>query len=172
VDLQLRHGVATAARAHYEKSLASFRAYPDFAIVCLSKLGDPENGMHDGWTTFEYAGVLLGYAKKAQNRVATHHALRCMGDFFFGRGDDDTALNLFTTALDGFTAMDVHRSKGQCLVRIAEIYERRGQREQWAELLQEARGMFEKSSQKNQAAILEVRLERGEHAFTDGVQGP
>jgi hypothetical protein len=43
-------------------------------------------------------------------------ALQFLGDVFLAQGEEYTALNLFTVALEGFTAMDVHRSRAECML--------------------------------------------------------
>ncbi|KAJ7450392.1 hypothetical protein FB451DRAFT_1566603 [Mycena latifolia] len=158
-DLQLRQGRQADAAAFYHKSLEEYRGRrPLFALMCLSKLADREHRMHDDATTFEHALVLLGYAKKLSDLIATRHALRCIGDIFAAQGDDDTALNLFMVALDAFSSMDVPRQRGACLVRIADALERRGNIDQATDMLREARVMFDRSSQANHVARLDVRL--------------
>ncbi|KAJ7500087.1 hypothetical protein FB451DRAFT_1207445 [Mycena latifolia] len=160
-NLQLRQGLKVEAKAYYQRSLEKYRRRrpdPPLAIACLSKLGDLEYGLNDEMTTFGYAVDLLAYGNKLSDRVATNHALRCIGDIFAAQGDDETALNLFMVARDGFSSMDVHRHKGVCLVRIADILERRGSPERARDVLQEARMMFETSSQAGQVAIIDSRL--------------
>ncbi|KAJ6526740.1 hypothetical protein B0H19DRAFT_1275590 [Mycena capillaripes] len=157
-DLQFNRNHKAEARACYEKWFSRLRAYPDFALVCLSKLGDLECGMHDSGPTFAYALILLGYARKTGNQVMIHHALRCIGDICAATGDDTTALILFSTALDGFSAMDVHQKIGECLVRMGGVLERRGKFAEAFDLLRRARVMFEKSSQSAQVSAIDQQL--------------
>ncbi|KAJ7459294.1 hypothetical protein FB451DRAFT_1272453 [Mycena latifolia] len=158
-DMQLRQGWRADAAEYYQKSLSEHRGRRlALAVVCLSKLADLEHGMHDESTTFGYALVLLGCARKLSDLVATHHALRCIGDIFAARGDGDIALNLFMVAQDGFSLMGVYRQKGVCLLRIAEIFERRGTIDEAADLLRDARIMFERSSQATQVALIDETL--------------
>ncbi|KAF7345042.1 CTLH domain-containing protein [Mycena venus] len=159
-DLQLRQGWKADAAAYYKQALKECWGHrPTIVVACLSKLGDVEHGMHDARTTFGYAVALLGYARKLLDEVATHHALRCIGDIFAARGDDDTALNLFQTAFDGFSAMGVYRHQGVCLVRIADVFERRGDFERATNFLEKAKVMFERSSQADKIALIESKLE-------------
>jgi tetratricopeptide (TPR) repeat protein len=157
-DLQLRRDQKAEARACYEKWFSRFRTQPDFALVCLSKLGDLEYGMHDRSVTFGYALALMAYAQRSENLVSIYHALRCIGDIFAAEGDDATAVNLFTAALGGFSEMDVHRNKGECLVRIAGVLERRDELTEAASLLRQARILFDRSSQAAQISRIDQRL--------------
>ncbi|KAJ7084667.1 hypothetical protein C8R44DRAFT_821859, partial [Mycena epipterygia] len=74
-------------------------------------------------------------------------SLRCLGDIFVAEHDEETALTLFKIALDGFTFMDVHRCKADCMVRIAGILEHQGQTTMATEVWKKARTLFQWSSQ-------------------------
>ncbi|KAJ7488073.1 hypothetical protein FB451DRAFT_1081691 [Mycena latifolia] len=119
-DLQLRQGHKADARRFYETRFAQNRDRSGVVIECLHQLGDPTHwhGMCNPETTLGYAMALVGYTRNGGSQLEAHHALRCLGDIFLADGDADTARNLFTAALQGFTAMGVHLSIAQCSARL------------------------------------------------------
>ncbi|KAJ7265196.1 hypothetical protein C8J57DRAFT_1230218 [Mycena rebaudengoi] len=88
----------------------------------------------------------------------TMQAFRCLGQIFSAQGDDDTALRLFNVALDGFTFMDVHRWRADCMVRIAGILNGRGEVMKAFGLWKAARPLFERSSQMKDMIKLDAKL--------------
>ncbi|KAJ6545023.1 hypothetical protein DFH09DRAFT_1172482 [Mycena vulgaris] len=157
-DLQLRKGLTAEPRQIYERCFSSYRSRSDMAIMCLDKLSDPRYGLNDVPSTFTYAVVLFGFGRKSQNLVAIHTALRCLGDVFSVQGDEETAASLFAVALDGFTAMDVHRSRADCMVRLGEFARRQGDNAQAVSLWTEARPLYGKASQVTEVASIDERL--------------
>jgi hypothetical protein len=86
-------------------------------------------------------------------------ALYCVGQILSAQGDVNAALSILTVALDGFTFMDVHRWRGDCMVQIAGIMEQRGATKQSVELLKAARPLFERSSQANNITQIDAKLQ-------------
>jgi hypothetical protein len=72
--------------------------------------------------------------------------------------DDETALNLFRTVLEGGTKMDIHRLRAECMVGIGEIMLRRGDSTQAREMWAAAHPFFLRSSRMKDAASVEKRL--------------
>jgi hypothetical protein len=91
-------------------------------------------------------------------RLGLHKALQFLGDVFQAWGDQETAISLFAVALDGFTLMDVHRSRAECMVRLGDISKWNMDELKTAELWETARPLFERSSQKQQLAALDLKL--------------
>ncbi|KAJ7115227.1 hypothetical protein C8R44DRAFT_794269, partial [Mycena epipterygia] len=54
--------------------------------------------------------------------------------------------------------MDVHRGRGDCMLRLGDIAKNRGDLVKAAELWKEARPLFEKSSQAKDMAKIDTRL--------------
>jgi hypothetical protein len=79
-------------------------------------------------------------------------AFRCLGQIFSAKGDDETALSLFNVALDGFTFMDVHHWRADCMVQIAGIMNNCG------EVMKAARPLFERSSQMKDITKIDAKL--------------
>ncbi|KAJ7463193.1 hypothetical protein FB451DRAFT_1180293 [Mycena latifolia] len=109
--------------------------------------------------------VYLGYAKKLENKLALHQALQFIGDVFQAEGDSATSMALFTVALEGFTWMDVHRSRAECMLRLGDLAKGQGDVSKAIELWKLARPLFERSSQAKQVTQIDGRL----GAITDDV---
>ncbi|KAJ7903069.1 hypothetical protein B0H13DRAFT_1882329 [Mycena leptocephala] len=54
----------------------------------------------------------------SKQKLGIHKALKFLGDASLADGDGDTAVSLFTIALEGFTHMDVHRSRAECMLQL------------------------------------------------------
>jgi hypothetical protein len=126
-------------------------------MYCLETLADVTrwNGFHGAsiWPI-----VLLVYSLKSRAKLGVHKALQFLGDVFYSQNDEDTAAILFTLALEGFTYMDVHRSKAECMLRLGDISKGHGNLLKAVGLWEMARPLFERSSQANQVAIIDKRL--------------
>jgi hypothetical protein len=121
-------------------------------------LADLSTEMNDLPTTCKWAVIFLGTALKMKGRLATVKAFRCFGQIFAAEGDDQSALSLFSVALDGFTFMDVHRWRADCMVHIANILERQGQAMKSIALWKRARPLFEISSPRKDIAQIDAKL--------------
>ena len=76
---------------------------------CLERLGDVQKWNAMYWT-YTWPTVYLVYASKARQKRAICQGLQFLGDVVLANGDQNTAVSLFTVALEGFTQMDIHRS--------------------------------------------------------------
>ncbi|KAJ7234819.1 hypothetical protein C8J57DRAFT_1248965 [Mycena rebaudengoi] len=85
-------------------------------------------------------------------------AFRCLGQICSTEGDDETALRLLNVALDGFTFMDIHRWRADCMVRIADILNNPGEVMKAVEPWKAARPLFKRSSQLKDATKLAAKL--------------
>ncbi|KAJ7867545.1 hypothetical protein B0H14DRAFT_2572837 [Mycena olivaceomarginata] len=65
----------------------------------------------------------LAYTLRPQvrSRLLVHQALRRLGDLLMGQGADDTALSVLMVALEGFTQMDVHQSRAECMQAMGNV---------------------------------------------------
>jgi hypothetical protein len=77
---------------------------------------------------------------------------------FLMQNDEDTAISLFTVALEGFTYMDVHRSRAECMLRLGDILKSHSDMLKAIELWTTARSLFERSSQAKQVQCVDERL--------------
>ncbi|KAJ7602167.1 hypothetical protein DFH06DRAFT_1351598 [Mycena polygramma] len=67
-------------------------------------------------------------------------------------------MNLLNVALEGFTYMDVHRSRAECMLHLGEIYKGRGDLLKVVELWDTARPLFERSLQGKEVKKIDERL--------------
>ncbi|KAJ6620063.1 hypothetical protein B0H10DRAFT_1115979 [Mycena sp. CBHHK59/15] len=152
-DLSLREDDTAAALSAYARIFAALRECDDeLACHCLTKLAD---------TDAQWAVVFVAFALRApgRNMLAAHHALRCLGEACAELGaDDDTALSVFGAALEGYTQMDVHRSRGECMLHMGDIYARREECAQAKELWTAARALFDCSQQARNVVEIDKRL--------------
>jgi tetratricopeptide (TPR) repeat protein len=158
-ELCLRDGAFGTVKAMFEKCFAlSLTIDTDLALLCLERLGDLSIGMNDIQNTLRWTGIFLGLALKCKDKRQTIQAFRCLGQIFSAKGDDETALNLFNVALDGFSFMDIHRWQADCMVRIADILQARGEVIRAVGLWKIARPLFERSSQMGDIVMIDAKL--------------
>ncbi|KAJ7869258.1 hypothetical protein B0H13DRAFT_2557866 [Mycena leptocephala] len=156
-DLHLREGNSLAAKVILVRCLKGILEYSQIQTYCLERLGNTSYwGDLDGmssWTT-----VFLVHSLKRKERLGIHKALRSLGDIFLAQHDEHTAISLFTVALEGFTQMDVHRSRAECMLRLGDIFMGHGDMLKAVEFWERARPLFERSSQAKQVQHLNERL--------------
>ncbi|KAJ7503655.1 hypothetical protein B0H11DRAFT_561417 [Mycena galericulata] len=159
--VDIREGLLVEAKLSLERAFALTRGNDqEISILCLNKLGDPTSQLSDIHTTFGWTLGLLAFAQTGENTIAIYHALRCLGDIFLAQDDDGTVLSLFQVAFDGFTAMDIHRSKGDCAVWMGDIFHRQGNEQKAVELWKIARPLFVRSSQLQDVARIDERIRK------------
>ncbi|KAF8144179.1 hypothetical protein K438DRAFT_1993065 [Mycena galopus ATCC 62051] len=159
-DLLLREGDATGARVEYIRLFASARGRDDeIACYCLVKLADPTN--FPDTETAQWAMIFLAFAlhPRVRSRLMLNHALRRLGDVLVRQGTDETALSVLTIALEGFTQMDVHRSRAECMRTIGDVYVRCGELGKAREMWEAAWPLFEYSEQKKEVARIVKKLQ-------------
>jgi hypothetical protein len=105
-----------------------------------------------------WATVYLAHSLKFKEKLGINKALQFLGDIFLAQGDEDMAVSLFIVALEGFTYMDVHCSRAECMLRLGDISKRCGDLLKAGEFWEMARSLFERSSQGNQVEQVDKRL--------------
>ncbi|KAJ7471075.1 hypothetical protein FB451DRAFT_1559550 [Mycena latifolia] len=141
--LYLQRGDTTRARSLFEQCISKSRTlYTDVPVFCLSVLGDPRNGMYSPANTFHWAVVYFSSARILKHWPDVFQALRYLADAHAAADDDETALNLFHTALEGATQMDIHRLRAECMMGIGDINMRGGDLAQARKMWEEARPLF------------------------------
>ncbi|KAJ7482690.1 hypothetical protein FB451DRAFT_1442265 [Mycena latifolia] len=156
--LAVNEGDLLKAATIFQTCLQSaWGTYTEAASYCLEKLGNTSLWMADSsnWTV-----TFLVHSLKFKQKLEIHKALQFLGDVYLRDGDQQTAISLFTFALDAFTKMDVHRSRAECMLRLGDISELHGDLPKAVKLWKTARPLFERSSQTKQAAHLDERLGR------------
>jgi tetratricopeptide (TPR) repeat protein len=157
-QVQLLQGNIPLAREALERCLSSSQETKDAQVTgfCLTLLADIQNGMHSPLATMKWAVVYLAFGMTTKNKIFTTKALRCIGDLLVT--EYETALNLFSAALDAFTFMDIHRDRADCMVRMAEIFESRGEMEKCVDLWRKARPLYERSCQEKEIIKIDAKL--------------
>ncbi|KAJ7079301.1 hypothetical protein B0H15DRAFT_914174 [Mycena belliarum] len=156
-DLFYLNGELRKAVEGYEAALKS-AGWVDLGIIAIEKLTNVSLKTGDLRSALRYSVLLLAAAGRAHDFAATHQAVRCLGDILLETGDENTALSLFQIALSGFKLMGIHRGTGDCLIRIGDVLNSRGERSEAREMWAEARPMFMKSSQNPDVARCDERL--------------
>jgi tetratricopeptide (TPR) repeat protein len=160
-DLTLREADVSPAMQLFQECLnLAWGKENQVVTFCLERLADPGR-WHALGCAPTWPAVFLSHAQKSREKLALHKALLCLGDLFIAQGDDDTAHSLFTVALHGFTRMDVHCSKGQCLLRLGDLARKNRNFSYATELWRTARPLFERSSQAKDVAQIDARLVGG-----------
>jgi hypothetical protein len=102
--------------------------------------------------------IYFGYAYKSNDTLALHKALLFLGDVFITNEEYETANNLYLLALEGFTYMDVHRSRAQCMMRLGDLANKQGHTSTAIDLWKTARPLFERSLQSKDIAQIDAKL--------------
>ncbi|KAJ7131092.1 hypothetical protein C8R44DRAFT_904130 [Mycena epipterygia] len=171
-DLHLREGNEMTAQALFQQCLNAVWGYDIEAIsYCLERLADMGR-----WTSttnswpYRWPVMYLVHAQKTKEKLAFYKALCCIGQVFLSMEDTHTAHNLFVVALEGFTYMDVHRRRADCMLHLGDISKHRGDLMKAEELWKQARPLFERSSQTKEMAKIDTRLALVEQEISDAHQ--
>ncbi|KAJ7729748.1 hypothetical protein B0H16DRAFT_1734051 [Mycena metata] len=95
---------------------------------------------------------------EAKEKLGIYKALQFIGDVHLMQNDEISAVSLFTVALDGFTYMDVHRSRAECIIRLGDIAKKNGDLLKALELWETAKPLFECSSQAKRVQDIDERV--------------
>lgn len=158
-ELELYQGHFQSACSKFEECLSrSLGVHADIPVWCLAALGDPRHKMDTAWNTLLWAMIYLAAVQKKHDLVATFQALRRLADLFVVFNDEETALNLFNTVLEGATNIDIHQLRAECMAGIGDIMSHRRDMVKAKEMWEAAYPLFIRSSQIKDAAAIEVRL--------------
>ncbi|KAJ7108902.1 hypothetical protein C8R43DRAFT_1139829 [Mycena crocata] len=154
-------GDTEAARVAFERCLSKSRGvYTDVEELCLSSLAEPRYKMYGPEETFRWGVVHLAFSWKLKDCVATFNTLRRLGNVYAELNDDQTALALFQTAMQGATEIGIPPLRAECTVGIGHLMERRHELLQAKALLQAAHPLYITSSRWNDAVAVQERLDR------------
>ncbi|KAJ6452118.1 hypothetical protein C8R45DRAFT_1083548 [Mycena sanguinolenta] len=163
-QLYLREQEFDLAQRKFQECLYPFWA--QIASPALEQLADikawPACKEHSKWSI-----IYLSFAYTVKEKLAFYKALLFLGDVFIINADEDTAFSLYTVALEGFTYMDVHRSRAQCMLRLGDLAHKHGDTVAATAHWKSARPLFEKSSQAKDIAQIESRLADVEKAHEE-----
>ncbi|KAJ7107946.1 hypothetical protein C8R44DRAFT_804463 [Mycena epipterygia] len=157
--LHMREGNLFSAKAVLQQCITmSWGKDRDLVGYCLDRLGDVCQWGTNYSAPATWTVTFLVNGLKEKQKLETHKALKFLGDVYMAEGDHNTALSLFTVALEGFTTMDVHRSRAECMLCLGDIASLQVDSARAAQLWATARPLFEKSSQAKQVAQVDERL--------------
>ncbi|KAJ7898663.1 hypothetical protein B0H14DRAFT_2557153 [Mycena olivaceomarginata] len=157
-DIELREEKLDLAKVRFQEYLLSvWGTNNQIESFCLERLADIKAWSTSDWQ-FRWPVTYLGYAYKTKDELALHKALLCLGDVFIVNTDRKTAANLYTLALEGFTHIDVHHSRAQCMIRLGDLANEQGHTSKAISLWQTARPLFEQSLQSKDITQIDVRL--------------
>ncbi|KAJ7457763.1 hypothetical protein FB451DRAFT_1509051 [Mycena latifolia] len=153
----MKEGDFLAAKCQFHKSLTLSWGEPtEIVSYCLEGLADVSTAM-DHVSHNETVSFLVHSLKLRQKREI-HKALQFLGDVYLAYGDQQTAMSLWVVALEGFTQMDVHHSRAECMLRLGELSKLQGDLVKAGELWRTARPLFKRSSQEKQLVDIDERL--------------
>ncbi|KAJ7831312.1 hypothetical protein B0H14DRAFT_2804975 [Mycena olivaceomarginata] len=132
----------------------------ELAMLTLQRLADSTYPVHAAAEVARWAVVFLAFALRSsvRNMLGAHQALKSLGDVLSHQGIDNDALNILTVALEGFTWMDVHQSRAECMRSIGDLHMRHCEFSKASTFWKEARPLFEVSLQAKSIAGIDHRL--------------
>jgi tetratricopeptide (TPR) repeat protein len=166
-DLELREKCTSTASTLFQKCLhVGWGRNNESISYCLERLADVTrwNGA-EVYQKYTWPVVYLAFAQRSNGKLALHKALLFLGDVCISDQDEDTAHNLFAVALEGFTCMDVHRSRAQCIQRLGDLANKRGDFAMATKFRKAARPLFEQSLQTKDVAQMDTRFAAVEDAY-------
>ncbi|KAJ7783997.1 hypothetical protein DFH07DRAFT_997497 [Mycena maculata] len=166
-DMNLRQGKLIEAKSQFCKSLDLCQGEnADIVTFCLQRLGNITAWTPLNWS-LSWTTVFLAHTLRLKQKLEIHKAVQFLGDVFLAEDDENTAASLFTVALEGFTDMDVHEGRADCMLRLGDISKWHGDIPKATELWQAARPLFKRSSQMKQVAKIDEKLASTVHDELD-----
>ncbi|KAJ7368932.1 hypothetical protein DFH08DRAFT_983522 [Mycena albidolilacea] len=162
-DLELREKKFDTAKSKFLESLESGGRNNEIQTLCLERLADIRAWPASTWQS-RWPVIYCAYAYKSKEKLALHKALLFLGDVFIADNDEETATNAYIVALEGFTYMDIHQSRAQCMIRLGDLAEGQGHISEAIAFWEEARPLFEWSLQAKDVAQIDARLSTTEKA--------
>ncbi|KAF7336273.1 ATPase-AAA-core domain-containing protein [Mycena venus] len=157
-DLKLREGDDTSAKTLFCDCLSSiWGRESQLMSFALERLGDIDR-WHPVERTSYWPMIYLCHAQQSKDKLEVHKALYFLGDVFLSDGDQQTTRSLLIVALEGFTCMDIHRSRAQCMLRLGDLAREEGKISKAVELWTAAQPLFQRSLQATEMAKINIRL--------------
>ncbi|KAJ7369230.1 hypothetical protein DFH08DRAFT_833365, partial [Mycena albidolilacea] len=156
-DLYIREKDLPAAKRLLKKCLELTTEHSEIQLFCFERLGNGSFWGADEWTS-GWTTIFLIHSLKLKSKLQVYKALQYLGQMFLTHKDENTAVSLFTVALVGFTYMDVHQSRAECMIGIGDISSRRGDLLKAIQLWESAKPLFERSFQVKEVQYVDDRL--------------
>ncbi|KAF7358750.1 ATPase-AAA-core domain-containing protein [Mycena sanguinolenta] len=168
-DLDLRNGDLVAARTGFLQCLSVSRGkIVEIVSYTLERLADSRLWSTGSWDS-SWPVLYLVQSHTSHDNLALQKALYFLGDRFMIDGDWNTAESLFTLALEGLTHMDVHCSRAQCILRLGELAETKGDLTAATDFWKSARPLFQRSLQTEEVSRIDARLAAADHTMNLGI---
>ncbi|KAF8203521.1 hypothetical protein K438DRAFT_1932550 [Mycena galopus ATCC 62051] len=158
--LELREGEGSfdIAKVKLQECLyLSWSQNPEGACLCLEQLAHMKAWPADEWQE-KWPFIYLAYTHRSKGKLDLHKAILSLGDVFLAKEDNITATNLYEVALAGFTQMDVHHSRAQCMLCLGDLANKHGHISEAINFWKTARSLFERSSQGKAIAEIDAKL--------------
>ncbi|KAF8170010.1 hypothetical protein K438DRAFT_1854643 [Mycena galopus ATCC 62051] len=149
--LELRDEKFDSAKAKFQECLClSWGKIADVRNFCLEQLANIKAWPANMWD-YKWPIIYLASAVKSK-------ALLFLGDAFIADSDENSAANLYQVALAGFTQMDVHRSRAQCMLHLGDLSSKHGCTSEAITFWEAAQPLFERTLQSKDVAQIDSRL--------------
>ncbi|KAJ7457755.1 hypothetical protein FB451DRAFT_1509045 [Mycena latifolia] len=157
--MAVKEGDFLRARCQFRKSLTlSWGNHSEAVNYCLERLGDVSLWPATEHVSYNATVTFLVHSLKLTQKREIHKALQFLGDVYLTYNEQQTAMSLWVVALEGFTHMDVHRSRAECMLRLGDLLKLSGDLVKAGELWRTARPLFKRSSQEKQLMDIDERL--------------
>ncbi|KAF8171379.1 hypothetical protein K438DRAFT_1852690, partial [Mycena galopus ATCC 62051] len=155
--VELRDEKFDSAKARFQECLClSWEKNTEVRNVCLEQLANIRAWPANMWG-YKWPIIYLASATKLKAKFHLHKALLFLGDAFIADNDENSAANLYQMALAGFTQMDVHHNRAQCMLHLGDLA-KRGCTSEAVSFWEAARPLFERASQTKDVAQIDSRL--------------
>ncbi|KAF8207503.1 hypothetical protein K438DRAFT_1930969 [Mycena galopus ATCC 62051] len=162
-QMELLEGKFDSAKIQFQECLTSTQGHNETKSFCLEQLANIRAWPENEWQ-YKWPITYLGYAYMLKQKLALHKALLFLGDVFIANEDEETANSLYQVALEGFTYMDVHQSRAQCMLRLGDLENKNGHTSEAITFWKAARPLFERSSQAKDMAQIDAKITTVENA--------
>ncbi|KAJ7720182.1 hypothetical protein B0H16DRAFT_1793701 [Mycena metata] len=157
--LDFREGNETSTRILFHDCLKLSWRKNDMQLLvyCLERLADGARWPNIFHQHIKWPVLYLCQAHKSSAKLAVYKALQFIGELFITM-EEATAHSLFTVALEGFTSMNVHRSRAQCILRLGDLAQKKGETTEALKLWISARPLFKRALQAQDVTKIDTRL--------------
>ncbi|KAF8171341.1 hypothetical protein K438DRAFT_1852612 [Mycena galopus ATCC 62051] len=147
-----------SAKAKFQECLClSWGKNAEFRNFCLEQLANIKAWPANMWE-YKWPIIYLACASRSKGKLDLHKALLFLGDAFIANNDENSAANLYQVALAGFTRMDVHHSRAQCMLRLGDLANKCGCTSEAITFWETAWPLFERASQTKDVAQIDSRI--------------
>ncbi|KAF8158746.1 hypothetical protein K438DRAFT_1860749, partial [Mycena galopus ATCC 62051] len=155
--VELRDEKFASAKAKFQECLClAWGTDAQVRNSCLEQLANIRAWPVNMWE-YKWPIIYLA-ATKLKAKLDLHKALLFLGDVFIANNDENSAANLYQVALAGFTQMDVHHSRAQCMLRLGDLANKSGCTSEAITFWEAARPLFERTLQTKDVAQIDSRL--------------